>query len=675
MIKISALAREFMPKQGLSYRLLFIIIIFNFLFAIFTTGFSLYQEYLTDRKQILENIDNIYTSFGQSVAVSVWNLNEAQIAVQIDGILDFPDIQYVRIRETIENVNIVLSEVGIAPIDDSFGRSFALDYQGAEVGQLEIFASLEGVYARLIDKAIFAVTSQIIISLLLSILILGLFHHVVIRHIVKMVDYIRTASPDGSEKPLMLDGRADRKQDHELDVLVDAFNFARAKTVSEFNARQAVNEKLAYERDFSKTVISYSNTVICCLNSDLTIDSSNAAGSELSGYSLDDIIGKDWLSIFVEDSQKEQLCTALKKYDSIEGVELQLNDSTGKNSTLIWSFVPFYDAGTIRFMIGFGQDVTELKMAEQQLTVLNNQLEEKVIKRTESLKETNTKLAVAFEDLKYAQQSLVETEKLASLGRLVAGVAHEINTPIGISVTVNSALVTEHQKVDLLLTDGKLTKNTLEHFISRVGEATVLMGRTLETASDLVQNFKQVSADQVSSKRRVFDLKTMVSELLATLAPTYKQHQLEQSIPEGISLDSYPGSLSQVVTNLTTNALTHGYHEEEKGEIQIEVGQLDEHKVQIKFSDNGKGIHAANIDKVFEPFFTTKRGAGGTGLGLNIVHNIVTSILGGKIWVSSQEGEGTYFTIDLPLVAPVFKEGKHDTDDAVTEVNQNSTLK
>jgi len=668
MIKISALAREFMPKQGLSYRLLFFIIICNFLFAIFTTGFSLYQEYLSDRKQILENIDNIYTSFGQSVAVSVWNLNEAQIAVQIDGILDFPDIQYVRIRETIENVNIVLSEVGVAPADDSFGRAFVLDYQGAEVGQLEIFASLEGVYARLIDKVIFAVTSQIIISLLLSILILGLFHQVVIRHIVKMVNYIRTVSPDGSEKPLMLDGRADRKQDNELDVLVDAFNFARAKTVSEFNARQAVSEKLAYERDFSKTVISYSNTVICCLNSDLTIDSSNAAGSEISGYSLDDIIGKNWLSIFVDDDKKDALTRALKEYESIESMELQLNDSTGKNNTLIWSFVPFYDAGTIRFMIGFGQDVTELKVAEQQLTVLNNQLEEKVIKRTESLKESNTKLGVAFEDLKYAQQSLVETEKLASLGRLVAGVAHEINTPIGISVTVNSALVAEHDKVAQLLSDGKLTKNTLDHFISRVGEATVLMGRTLETASDLVQNFKQVSADQVSSKRRVFDLKTMIAELLATLAPSYKQHQLEQNIQEGISLDSYPGSLSQVVTNLTTNALTHGYTEDERGEIQIEIAQLDEDKVQIKFSDNGKGIHSTNIDKIFEPFFTTKRGSGGTGLGLNIVHNIVTSILGGRIWVTSEEEVGTVFNIELPLVAPVFKEGKHDTDDAVPEI-------
>ncbi|NQZ32488.1 MAG: PAS domain S-box protein [Oceanospirillaceae bacterium] len=668
MIKFSTSNSEFMPRQGLSYRLLFFIIICNFLFAIFTSGFSLYQEYQTDREQILENIDNIYTSFGQSVAVSVWNLNEAQIAVQIDGILDFPDIQYVRIRETIENVNIVLSEVGVEPIDNSFGRSFTLEYQGAEVGQLEIFASLDGVYARLIDKIIYAVSSQIIISLLLSIIILGLFHQVVIRHIVKMVDYIRTASPDGSEKPLVLDGRADRKRNNELDVLADSFNFARAKTISEFNARQLVNEKLAYERDFSKTVISYSNTIICCLNSDLTIDSTNAAGSEISGLAVDNIIGKDWLSIFVEEDKTEQLSLVLKKYESIESIELQLNDSTGKNNTLIWSFAPFYDSGTIRFMIGFGNDVTELKTAELELTSLNNQLEEKVIKRTESLKETNTKLAVAFQDLKYAQQSLVETEKLASLGRLVAGVAHEINTPIGISVTVNSALEAEHKKIDSLMTEGKLTKNTLEHFISRVGEATVLMGRTLETASDLVQNFKQVSADQVSSKRRSFDLKTMVAELLATLAPTYKHHKLEQDIPEGINLDSYPGSLAQVVTNLTANALTHGYDNEERGEVFIGIGQLDEDKVQITFTDTGKGIHAANIDKIFEPFFTTRRGSGGTGLGLNIVHNIMTSILGGKIWMNSTEGEGTVFTIELPLIAPVFQEGKHDTDDAVPDM-------
>jgi PAS domain S-box-containing protein len=665
MTKTNKIVSKLIPKQGLSYRLLFFIILCNFLFAAFTTGISLYKEYLTDRAQILENIDNIYTSFGQSVAVSVWNLNEAQIAVQIDGILEFPDIQYVRIRETIENVNIVLSEVGTDPKDESFGRVFTLEYQGAEVGQLEIYASLEGVYARLIDKVIYSVISQIIISLLLSIIILGLVHQVVIRHLVKMVGYIRTSSPDGLEKPLVLDGREERKQDNELDELADAFNFARAKTLSEFNARQLANEKLAYERDFSKTVINYSSTIICCLNSDLTIDSSNSAGAEISGLNIDNIIGQNWLDLFAENSKQQEMKTLLQQYQSLENIELQLNGSTKKNNTLIWSFAPFYDGGAIRFMIGFGQDVTELKTAELQLTTLNNQLEEKVIKRTESLEESNTKLAVAFEDLKYAQQSLVETEKLASLGRLVAGVAHEINTPIGISVTVNSALEMEHKKIDDLLIEGKLTKAILDHFVSRVGEATVLMGRTLETASVLVQNFKQVSADQVSSKRRVFDLQTMVSELLATLAPTYKEHTIEQHIPEGISLDSYPGSLSQVVTNLTTNALTHGYDDRDKGTISIKIEQTVDDMVCISFTDNGKGIPAENLDKVFEPFFTTRRGSGGTGLGLNIVHNIVTSILGGKIRVKSQVGVGTEFIIELPLVAPYFKEGKHNTDDAV----------
>ena len=668
MAKTSNSVGGVVPKQGLSYRLLFFIILCNFIFALFTSGFSLYKEYRADRAQILENIDNIYTSFGQSVAVSVWNLNEAQIAVQIDGILEFPDIQYVRIRETIENVNIVLSEVGVEPLDDSFGRVFALEYQGAEVGQLEIFASLDGVYARLIDKVIFVVASQVIISLLLSVVILALVHQVVIKHLVKMVSYIRTASPDGVEKPLLLDGREERRHDNELDELADAFNFARAKTISEFNARQLVNEKLSYERDFSKTVINYSNTVICCLNKDLTIDSSNPAGSEITGLTVDEILGQDWLSIFVDSKQQSDLRQALQRYESFESIEIPLNSKTARSSTLIWSFAPFYDAGSIRFMIGFGQDVTQLKHAELQLTLLNNQLEEKVIKRTASLKESNTKLAVAFEDLKYAQQSLVETEKLASLGRLVAGVAHEINTPIGISVTVNSALEIEYKKIDQLLKDQILTKKTLEHFVSRVGEAVVLMGRTLETASDLVQNFKQVSADQVSSKRRVFDLKTMISELLATLAPTYKQHSIQQQVPDGISLDSYPGSLAQVITNLTTNALTHGYDEEDKGTISIDIESIEQHKVQIVFKDNGKGIAVSNIDKVFEPFFTTKRGSGGTGLGLNIVHNIVTSILGGRIRVQSELGKGTVFTIELPLVAPVFIEGRQDTEDLVGEV-------
>ncbi|MGB1236972.1 MAG: ATP-binding protein [Pseudomonadales bacterium] len=644
-----------LPKQGLSFRLLFYIILCNFVFALSTTSYSLYQEYQADREQILENIDNIFTSFGQSVAVSVWNLNEAQIGVQIEGILEFPDIQYVRIRETIENVNIILSEVGVEPKDASFGRTFTLEYQGAKVGQLEILAGLEGVYERIIDKVVFAIISQVIISLLLSAVILGLVHFIVIRHLEKIVAYVRKSAPDTVDLPLVLEGRAKRKRINELDELADAFNFARTRTVSEFNARKLANEKLAYERDFSKTVINYSNTIICCLNKDLTVDTINAAGSAISGLRRDEIIGQDWPVIFSEGEQQREIRERLMQYQSIESTEITMHKSSGQVSTLLWSFAPFFDGDSIRFMIGFGHDVSPLKAAEMQLTELNNELEEKVIQRTASLKESNTKLAKAFEDLTYAQQSLVETEKLASLGRLVAGVAHEINTPIGISVTVNSTLAMESEKVETMLAEGKLTKTALDHFVSRVSEAVTLMGRTLETASDLVQNFKQVSADQVSSKRRGFDLQTIVTELLATLAPTYKQHQLEHSIPEGIKLDSYPGSLSQVVTNLTNNALTHGYPDGEAGVIRIDA-QLVKENVLISFKDNGQGIPSANVDKIFEPFFTTKRGAGGTGLGLNIVHNIITSVLGGRIWVESAEGKGTCFFIEIPLKAPVYAE-------------------
>lgn len=653
-----------LPKQGLSFRLLFYIILCNFVFALTTASFSLYKEYLSDKEQILENIDNIFTSFGQSVAVSVWNLNEAQITVQIEGILEFPDIQYVRIRETIENVNIVLSEVGVEPKNPSFGRSFLLEYQGAQVGELEIFANLDGVYDRLIEKIVFALISQIIISLLLSAVILSLVHFIIIRHLEKMVGYMRTSSPDVVDNPLVLEGRSKRKRMNELDELADAFNFVRAKTASEFKARTLVNEKLAYERDFSKTVINYSNTIICCLNKDLTVDSVNPAGSNVTGLAAGNIIGKDWLSIFVENSQQTEMFNLLKNYQSIPSIEINLSESLSRSSTLIWSFAPFFDGDNIRFMIGFGHDITQLKNAELQLTTLNNQLEEKVTQRTASLKESNTKLARAFEDLKYAQQSLVETEKLASLGRLVAGVAHEINTPIGISVTVNSTLALECEKIQRLLEEGQLTKSALDHFVSRVDEAVVLMGRTLVTASDLVQNFKQVSADQVGSKRRSFDLRVMIMELLATLTPTYRQHKLVQHIDSGIKLDSYPGSLSQVITNLTTNALTHGYQEGETGTIRIDANVIDETKVLITFKDNGMGISQKNVDKIFEPFFTTRRGAGGTGLGLNIVHNIITSILGGRIWVTSEEGEGSEFSIEIPLVAPVFYDGIQEYDES-----------
>ncbi|MCL6417273.1 ATP-binding protein [Aestuariirhabdus sp. Z084] len=262
----------------------------------------------------------------------------------------------------------------------------------------------------------------------------------------------------------------------------------------------------------------------------------------------------------------------------------------------------------------------------------------------------------ALNELKIAQGSLVQAEKLASLGSLVAGIAHEINTPVGIGVTVASSLSDRLKRIQQAVDSSSLRKSDFDQFIMEVEEATGLLNTSLGNAAHLIQNFKQVAADQTSSQRRVFDLHIVITEVLTTLGPTLKhtQHKIIEKVTGNIVLDSYPGPLGQIITNLVTNALIHGFEGIDQGTIELKA-ELDETQqfVILLFSDNGKGMATDQQARMFDPFYTTRMGEGGTGLGLNIVYNITNNILGGSISVSSKPDKGTSFTFKLPVRAPV----------------------
>lgn len=260
------------------------------------------------------------------------------------------------------------------------------------------------------------------------------------------------------------------------------------------------------------------------------------------------------------------------------------------------------------------------------------------------------KLEHALAALKEAQGQLIQSEKLASLGSLVAGVAHEINTPLGIALTMGTTF-SDHLKVFFhQMQTGQLRRSYVEEFQHDAEEGLQVMQTALHRAAHLIQSFKQVAVDQASEERRFFNLLQTVQGILQTMHHMVKRRDLEIQvmIPEDIFLDSYPGPFGQVISNFINNALLHAFAEEQHGVITISAVQEDE-KVFVSFSDNGAGIAEKNLSRIFEPFFTTKLGQGGSGLGLNIVYNIVTGILEGEISVKSVPGEGTCFYLMLPL--------------------------
>jgi signal transduction histidine kinase/ligand-binding sensor domain-containing protein len=254
--------------------------------------------------------------------------------------------------------------------------------------------------------------------------------------------------------------------------------------------------------------------------------------------------------------------------------------------------------------------------------------------------------------LKQMESNLIQSEKLAALGALVAGVAHELNTPIGNGLTVATTLCDSCDLMKEQMKNG-LTKSALEKFVQDMDEGTHLVNRNLERASELVSSFKQVAVDRTSAKRRKFSLQEILNEICLTVSPSFKRtpYVVEIRTHEDINLDSYPGPLGQVITNLLNNAVIHAFDGRDHGRVVVTTKNVLG-GVNITVADDGVGITPENQQKIFDPFFTTKLGRGGNGLGMHIVHNIVTGVLGGTIQLHSQVGEGTSFTLFLPKAAP-----------------------
>ncbi len=268
------------------------------------------------------------------------------------------------------------------------------------------------------------------------------------------------------------------------------------------------------------------------------------------------------------------------------------------------------------------------------------------------LEKKSSDLEQTLAELHQTQDQLIEAEKLAALGRLVSGVAHEINTPVGTGITVASTLVDETKRFQKAIAEGALKRSLLNHYTEIATESTQLILSNLNRAADLIQSFKQIAVDQTRLELRTFDVRAYLEELMVSLSPQLRQTAHSWSITgdDRLVIQSYPGLLAQIVTNLVTNSLVHGYEPGEAGKLKLHLA-LEGDRFLLVYSDNGRGIPLADQSRIFEPFFTTARDRGGTGLGLPILYNLVKRNLKGDITVHSQPGEGVQFKIEIPLGA------------------------
>jgi PAS domain S-box-containing protein len=360
---------------------------------------------------------------------------------------------------------------------------------------------------------------------------------------------------------------------------------------------------------------------------------------EYTGTSVRDTSSHDWQVILAPTSLQEARNRWAQTREAGTALEMELS-LLGKDREyrpFLTRVIPLRDPiAAVYGWIGTHIDISERKRNEQEVRDARDAAE------------------AALKNLRETQNSLIEVEKLAALGRLVAGVAHEINTPVGTSLTVASALERKTAVIAAELAQGTLRRSSLNEFLQISREASSQLVGNLNHAAELIQSFKQVATDRNRSNQRTFDLGDLTEQIVLSLRPGIGEKNLTLKVecqPDLIMI-SYPGPYGQVLTNLFLNSVTHAFSDGKEGSIEIKVLAAGNDSVEIVFSDDGCGMSADDRRKAFDPFFTTRRDQGSTGLGLHIVHSLVTNYLGGRLDLDSELGEGTKARLVLPRVAP-----------------------
>jgi PAS domain S-box-containing protein len=411
--------------------------------------------------------------------------------------------------------------------------------------------------------------------------------------------------------------------------------------VRDITDQKRAEDAIAEGRRLLQQVIDTVPAVINVKDRDLHYVLMNRYMAGIFGIDPSEAIGRtttDLMSRYGAAKTDENDQRVLKTRDGLGFYEEEYMDSSGHVRQWLVNKLPLLDAeGEIENIVTVALDIGERKRSELEMRKARDSAE------------------TALRNLRETQASLIEAEKLAALGRLVAGVAHEVNNPVGISLTVASALERKTSNFTAEVARGDLRRSSLNDFLATSRDASSQLVANLNRAAELIQSFKQVAADRNYSDQRSFDLADLTEQVVMSLRPGLRKHNLTLNVEcqPNLIMNSYPGPYGQVLTNLFLNAVAHAFPDGRAGTIEIQARASGKDNVEIIFSDNGCGMSLDVRRRAFDPFFTTRRDQGGTGLGLHIVYSIVTNRLGGRLDLDSEPGRGTRIQILLPRIAPL----------------------
>ena len=572
--------------KSLSRKLLNRVLSIYFVLTIVVTGVQVMANYLTTKHYITAELQTIRNTFASSLMRAIWELNMRQAESIADGLLAMPMVEGVLIRDENEETLISMGKTAELTVRMS-------DYRDKDDHKVQSS-----------DNGLFGFTFPLVFEFSNRTTLLGDVTVYSSREII--INRIEIGV-------YVLIANAIIKTAFLVFLLLMAFNKLLTKPLEELT-KQITELDLESPRD-AKVHISYNE------QNELTQleNSFNHMLDRLSNY-------REGL-----ESVRKELVKVNRELDD---KNINLEHEVAKQT-----------ANLSRTLRELDKQKTELE---------NNQsiLQAEIVSRRDAqheLQEKSDALERSVNELQSAQNQLVESEKMASLGGLVAGVAHEINTPVGVSVTAATYLEDRLLKLEGAYKEQSLTQSNLEGFLKDAHQCTQLMCTNLHRAAELISSFKQVAVDQTSEVIRSVNLSDYLREIIRSLHPKLKKtsHKVNIQCPDDLELNLRAGAVSQIITNLVMNSLIHGLDEMEGGEINVEISDLGE-SIRMVYSDNGKGMSEDSLKHLFEPFFTTRRGQGGSGLGTHILYNLVTQSLKGKISVESSLGNGLRYFIFIP---------------------------
>jgi len=708
-------------NKKLTITLFSFLFLISIIFTIIQTGIVLKNDYDNSIKLVNKSICQIKTSRIDSISIAIWQLDNSQLEIIIDGILKLPGITYIEIKEN--NANIISrGKKKKSYIIEEHIELVHKNIENSKLGTIYV----QGSYENSIDRIQNEITDKILIETLkvfsITLILIFIVQKLIIRHLAAMANYTITLDAKKLSTPLILNKKVDEKNPDSIDIVVDSINTMRKNLISDIEEQEkqqanlkVTNTKLEEEikirtkieqdaLEQKERIQKQYNTIVKLTLDEEFFNKSFKEGIYFLLKECTKTLGVERVSFWVFEDNDTLRCTYRYLRDEdlhidedkvIENSKIIKYIAHLKNNRIIDAYDVYTDQRTSEYnqvamkkagiksmldvsihfhdeiygIIDFEtlkeqkkwtQDeisfisrvsdqisnlllINEWKKAKDEITDINNSLEFTIDMRTKELKEN-------IENLKLAQNQLVESEKMASLGGLVAGVAHEINTPVGISLTGITHFQHITNELKKLYDENNLSQDEFEDYIKTSYEIADSVYRSLTHAAQQIRSFKQVAVDQSNEHIRNFNIKEYIEEVLLSLRNRLKKtkHKIYIHCDEDLNIDSFPGSFSQIVTNFIMNSIIHGFKDIEQGNINIFVTKVNDN-IEIVYEDDGVGIDDKNLKKIFDPFFTTNREGGGSGLGLNIVYNIVTNGLNGTIKAISEINKGTKFIISFPL--------------------------